>query len=84
VEWITANANNLTATILLLVAVYGRYKQWWVDGPTHDRCLTEVKELESRLWSLSDSGAVTTATLNRTVNAFLDAEERRSTREPGM
>ena len=43
-DQVAAAAQAIGVAGLLAVAIYGRFRQWWVDGPTHR---AEVDELRA-------------------------------------
>lgn len=64
-DWIAANADQLGATVLLLIAVFGRFKQWWVDGPTH-------KEIKDALIESTKATASANAVNARLAQLWID------------
>ena len=45
--WIFQNAERLTVAGLLAFALLGRFREWWVDGPTYRVCRTKLERLEA-------------------------------------
>ena len=42
-EWgdVSGLINSGGVVFLMAAAIIGRYKQWWVDGPTHRECMKD-------------------------------------------
>ncbi len=49
----TAKEQGFAVTILLL-ALLGRFREWWVDGPTHKKCADRVGALDARVQVFAD------------------------------
>jgi len=48
-QWIVENAGQISALPLLLIALYGLHKGWWVMGSTYQECVAERNKFETAL-----------------------------------
>lgn len=48
-EWLTQQGETASIVVLLLLALWGRYKQFWVDGPTHAGTVRDLEAAEAEL-----------------------------------
>lgn len=61
-DWITANGNQVSVVILLLVAVYALWKEYVVPGTTHRKVVQErddaLAELKKQNTTLLDQNII--------------------------
>lgn len=48
-EWIVDNANQVGVVVLLLSALYGLHRGWWVPSATYRECTTRRDILEQEV-----------------------------------
>lgn len=78
-RWIVVNFQQVTVTGLLALIIIGRFKGWWVDGPTFRKCETDNATFEAQAKEHADRQASELAALRSEVASLREAASRRRT-----
>lgn len=79
IRWLLTNFQQVTVTGLLALIIVGRFKGWWVDGPTFRKCESDNATFEATAKEHADRQASELAALRSEVATLRDTASRRRT-----